>query len=93
MSTCPLRARDGWEGLQRAREATVGGSSWMGGSSSSSMRGFLMLDSGLVRGVTLFLLSNVPGPLFTSCQQIVLGFRARRGSGKKGKRARLEREE
>lgn len=38
----------------------------MGGSSSSSMRGFLMFDSGLVRGVTLFLLSKVPGPLFTS---------------------------
>lgn len=79
-ATCPARARDGCEGLQRAREATDGGSSWMGGSSSSSMRGFLMWDSGLVRGVTLFLLIKVPGPLFTSYCRYHMGFRAG-GSG------------
>lgn len=67
-STCPARARGRWEGLQRAIEATEGGSSWMGASSRSSMRGFLMFDSGLVRGVTLFLLIKQPGPLFTSCK-------------------------
>lgn len=51
----------------------------MGGSSRSSMRGFLMWDSGLVRGVTLFLLIKVPGPLFTSCctrSSQIPGFRA-----------------
>lgn len=66
--TCPARARGRCEGLQRASEATDGGNSWMGASSRSSMRGFLMFDSGLVRGVTLFLLIKVPGPLFTSCR-------------------------
>lgn len=67
-STCPARARGRCEGLQSASEATDGGNSWMGASSRSSMRGFLMFDSGLVRGVTLFLLIKVPGPLFTSCR-------------------------
>lgn len=63
---CPARVRGRCEGLHRASEATDGGSSWIGASSRSSMRGFLMFDSGLVRGVTLFLLIKVPGPLFTS---------------------------
>ncbi|KAA8579965.1 hypothetical protein FQN60_005500, partial [Etheostoma spectabile] len=51
-------------------EATDGGSSWIGDSSRSSMRGFLMFDSGLVRGVTLFRLIKVPGPFFISCRSI-----------------------
>lgn len=66
-STCPARARGMWAEVQRASDATEPGSSWMGASSRSSMRGFLMWDSGLVRGVTLFLLIRVPGPRFTSC--------------------------
>lgn len=66
--TCPVRARGRCGGLQRAWEGTDGGSSWMGTSSRSSMRGFLMLDSGLVSGVTLFLRIRVPGPLLTSCR-------------------------
>lgn len=57
------------DGLQRASAETEGGNSWIGASSRSSMRGFLMLDSGLVRGVTLFLLIKVPGPLLTSCRE------------------------
>lgn len=67
-ATCPARARGRWEGLQSASEATDGGSSWMGASSRSSMRGFLMFDSGLVRGVTLFRLSKLPGALLISCR-------------------------
>lgn len=69
-STCPARERGMCEEVQRSSDATELGSSWMGASSRSSMRGFLMWDSGLVRGVTLFLLIRVPGPLFTSCRTI-----------------------
>lgn len=65
--TCPARLRGRREELQRASDATEPGSSWMGASSRSSMRGFLMWDSGLVRGVMLFLLIRVPGPRLTSC--------------------------
>lgn len=67
--TCPGRVRGMCDGLQRASAETEGGNSWIGASSRSSMRGFLMLDSGLVRGVTLFLLIKVPGPLLTSCRE------------------------
>lgn len=56
--TCPAKVR--WEEVQRDM-----GSSWRG-SSRPSMRGFLMLGSGLVRGVTLFLLIRVPGYFFIS---------------------------
>lgn len=65
--TCPARLRGRREELQSASDATEPGSSWMGASSRSSMRGFLMWDSGLVRGVMLFLLIRVPGPRLTSC--------------------------
>ena len=46
-----------------------------------------MLDSGLVRGVTLFLLSKVPGPRFTSCDKEFNGLEAPwgRGEGKRGR--------